>query len=741
MRRTFTKQFHLFHREPLQAKLFSKVEFSMRSVCRNYPILIGASLFLFILLFAASSRAQSPVSLTIDTTAPNISIPPDFSGLSIETGSLRYGNAGVAGNWMDDSTQWPQALHAQMITLFDNLGIRNIRVGGGSVDANNVIPTNSDIDAFFRFVKATNLSVIYSLRLLNGSISQDTDIAKYVWSNYHQHIKNFAIGNEPDFHSYHSYPGHIVDSTIYETDPGVAGSAFPSYLARWETFAAAVKTAIPDVKLGGPDSGSNYPIPGGANTYFDGLPWTVQFADSTLSLGDVTGIYFHDYVGQGAGGTPQSMADAMLSATWDTTYYQELYEATCVPVLHDGLSYRLTESNSFSGGLTGGSTSFATALYSLDYLHWWAEHDASGVNFHNKQWVLNDTIYMGSNGNYHINPMGYGIAAFNIGGHGKVDSVTVTNPDNVDLTAYAVQDSSGKLFVTIINKEHPSTRPFAPAPQNAIVSISANGFPDTASVMYLSAPERNVLAQGGMTLGFEPIRNDLPFVGKWSPIDSVESGHYVVRMPMTTAAIVRIGGPFVSIKPPVGMSPDGESAVPRMATLSWASSTGATGYHVEISADSAFSSVVFDTTTTAAQDTSVQLSTPLNATTKYYWRALVMDTLFTSSYSAAGSFTTGAGLLSVRQPIGVPEKFALAQNYPNPFNPSTEIDFSLDRSGNMSLEMYNVLGQRVDVVADGFKPAGEYSYSVNMDQFASGVYFYTLRQGAKEITRKMLLLK
>jgi hypothetical protein len=118
-----------------------------------------------------------------------------------------------------------------------------------------------------------------------------------------------------------------------------------------------------------------------------------------------------------------------------------------------------------------------------------------------------------------------------------------------------------------------------------------------------------------------------------------------------------------------------------------------------------------------------------------------MDTLFTSSYSAAGSFTTGAGLLSVRQPIGVPEKFALAQNYPNPFNPSTEIDFSLDRSGNMSLEMYNVLGQRVDVVADGFKPAGEYSYSVNMDQFASGVYFYTLRQGAKEITRKMLLLK
>jgi ribulose bisphosphate carboxylase small subunit len=59
----------------------------------------------------------------------------------------------------------------------------------------------------------------------------------------------------------------------------------------------------------------------------------------------------------------------------------------------------------------------------------------------------------------------------------------------------------------------------------------------------------------------------------------------------------------------------------------------------------------------------------------------------------------------------------------------------------MSLTVYTVLGQVVQVVDQGYKPAGEYIYNVNMDRFASGVYFYTLRQGTNSITKKMLLLK
>lgn len=89
----------------------------------------------------------------------------------------------------------------------------------------------------------------------------------------------------------------------------------------------------------------------------------------------------------------------------------------------------------------------------------------------------------------------------------------------------------------------------------------------------------------------------------------------------------------------------------------------------------------------------------------------------------------------------VPTQFTLSQNYPNPFNPSTDIKVTLNNAGVMSLKIYNVLGQLVDVVAQGYKPAGAYSYNVNMDRFASGVYFYSLRQGSNVLTKKMLLLK
>jgi hypothetical protein len=89
----------------------------------------------------------------------------------------------------------------------------------------------------------------------------------------------------------------------------------------------------------------------------------------------------------------------------------------------------------------------------------------------------------------------------------------------------------------------------------------------------------------------------------------------------------------------------------------------------------------------------------------------------------------------------VPTEFALSQNYPNPFNPTTSINVSLHQSGAMSLTIYNLLGQVVQIADQGNKQAGEYVYNVNMDKLGSGVYFYTLRQGSNSISKKMLLLK
>ena len=95
-----------------------------------------------------------------------------------------------------------------------------------------------------------------------------------------------------------------------------------------------------------------------------------------------------------------------------------------------------------------------------------------------------------------------------------------------------------------------------------------------------------------------------------------------------------------------------------------------------------------------------------------------------------------------KTPSQVPNQFALYQAYPNPFNPSTNIKFTVAQSGNVSLRIYNVMGQLVKTVVDNvYKNKGDYNYQVTMDNLSSGVYFYTLIQGNQELTKKMVLLK
>ncbi len=98
-------------------------------------------------------------------------------------------------------------------------------------------------------------------------------------------------------------------------------------------------------------------------------------------------------------------------------------------------------------------------------------------------------------------------------------------------------------------------------------------------------------------------------------------------------------------------------------------------------------------------------------------------------------------LTGVKSRPNVPGTFALSQNYPNPFNPSTEISFAIPKSGFVTLKVYNVLGQEVATLMDGFKTAGNYNVVFNASNLASGVYFYRLSLGTQSISKKMLFLK
>ena len=91
-----------------------------------------------------------------------------------------------------------------------------------------------------------------------------------------------------------------------------------------------------------------------------------------------------------------------------------------------------------------------------------------------------------------------------------------------------------------------------------------------------------------------------------------------------------------------------------------------------------------------------------------------------------------------------PVDFVLSQNYPNPFNPTTRLQYSLKQTANISVAIYNVMGQKIATLFDGTKPAGTYQLTWDAKNSAgqdvsSGVYFYQLKSHNYMITKKMVL--
>jgi hypothetical protein len=87
------------------------------------------------------------------------------------------------------------------------------------------------------------------------------------------------------------------------------------------------------------------------------------------------------------------------------------------------------------------------------------------------------------------------------------------------------------------------------------------------------------------------------------------------------------------------------------------------------------------------------------------------------------------------------EDWNLYQNYPNPFNNQTTILYSVINSSNVSINIYNWLGERITEIPQGWRTPGIYEVNVNMNSYASGVYFYSINAAPYQKTKKMILLK
>ena len=530
---------------------------------------------LCILCFCGFAPAQASITVSINTRSHEFAIPADFVGLGFETKSAVPNMYGVHGYFFSPE-------NAQLITLFRNIGIKNIRVGGGTVDGSGteehcVTPTPSfkDIDNLFEFARVAGIKVIYSVRLLNVTACADSNLARedakivrYIWLKYRPQLDSISIGNEPDVRGYHSTPGHIVDASIYSSSPGVEGSAYRSYFAQWQKFAAVIRKAAPGAKFSGPDTAvsdkSNF-TPDRA----DGVSWTVEFGRQLKSSGMLIEALQHHYVwGLPENTTAQEAIDDMLSSAWDDDTekgmqpardggkaefhpYPYVYDTVLAPLLTMGIPYRMTEANDCLHGVHGASDSFASALWALDYMHWWAEHHMAGVNFHNNPWLTTDTIVpdplpcppSGCN-DYQANPKSLGMKAFSLGSRGYVEPVTIANPNKINLTAYAV-GTDRELYVTIINKTHNSTHDAT----NAQVEIDVPGFEGAmAEAMALTDGEPGSATLMTGTLGGSAISNSGPWTGQWTPVGRVAAGKITVMVPSTTAQVVRVRANSMQIR-------------------------------------------------------------------------------------------------------------------------------------------------------------------------------------------------
>jgi len=139
---------------------------------------------------------------------------------------------------------------------------------------------------------------------------------------------------------------------------------------------------------------------------------------------------------------------------------------------------------------------------------------------------------------------------------------------------------------------------------------------------------------------------------------------------------------------------------------------------------------------TTSEPKAYSFNEKLDLTGKYSYRLKMVDFDGTFSFSNV-----------IEVEVGVPATFSLSQNYPNPFNPTTKINYTIPVDSKVTLEIYDITGQKVATLFNGDIKAGYYNFDFAAGNLASGVYIYrlsasSLADGKNFVSsKKMMLLK
>lgn len=493
---------------------------------------------------AALPATVEPVTVVADLTASRTRIPDDFLGLSLETNELLPNQDGKHQFSPDN---------LPLRNLLKTIGIRNLRFGGNLADSRtSPDPQPADIDPMFDLARSVGSKVIYTVRFTkDGSrhpfVAADAAAAasacEHILAKYPDCLAAFTIGNEPNMYFGLLEKELAASNKVHLARYVMDRKAYERYWLEWRKYAKIITAETPAARFNGPSTSGN-------------PAWAKWFGEDSARDRRIAFVSNHYYPGRdGKAGESESKLASMLSPAWHQLYAKYL-EGNGFTNL-DGRPFRIEECNSFyAGGAPGVSDAFGSALWALDFAHWFAAHGCSGINFHtstasrhgsgflfytpfsrNSTNSASASMVSGGSG-YFVHPVGYAALLFKLGGNGRSVLIDSTN-GNLNLTAYAVAGRDGNLYVTLINKEYDAVA------RSAQVRFSPKGAKLKASGESLSlfAPDNGVRAKSGILLGGAPVAEDGTWAGKWLPLVAsafTQEGMVSVTVPPASAMILKL---------------------------------------------------------------------------------------------------------------------------------------------------------------------------------------------------------
>jgi hypothetical protein len=429
----------------------------------------------------AAASATITVQLTGKTDG---SLPARYIGLSFESDLLN-------GGQFDDVGDLPR--------LLEDLGVGTLRFGGSSVDRIFTRATPAALSGLRRLVNATGWHVIYSEDLGHFDAAQVTSDAKAAAAALGGKLTSIACGNEPD--------------NFAATGLRPASYTEADYLTEANACIKAIRAGAPHAQISGPDTIN--------------VSWLPAYA--TAEKGTISLLTEHYYPLSNCGkvkGTALDLLSRATAATEAATVSKAKAAASIA-----GVPLQMTETNSAEcSGIHGVSNTYASALWTIDYLLIGAQNGASGMNFHGGLSTAcggyTPLCQVGTN-RYAAQPVYYGMLFTHLLGTGTLLRVGVKSAGNT--AAHAIT-SGGKVRVVVENLSGAAET----------VKVRAGDVSGTATVLHLTGP--SLAATGGVRIQGAQVKADGAFAPGRASRLACHSGACVLKLAPYSAVIITLPG-------------------------------------------------------------------------------------------------------------------------------------------------------------------------------------------------------